>query len=240
MAGNVDRLLGGSRLLVVMPHPDDETLCCGGTIARAKAQGASVHVMVMSAGNLRQYHNGHSQVSGETRMKELAEAMRCLGVDAHTVVYADTERHLRLDALPRRELIAQIERESEVAIDKVEPDLVILPAPSYNQDHLATFQAGFAACRPHLPCEKAFVPVVLSADSSQLAWSTAPVQLSVYVDISGAYLERKIQAHACHQSQQRMDPHHASLENVERLARLRGSEVATEAAEAFVCHRMLL
>ena len=81
---------------------------------------------------------------------------------------------------------------------------------------------------------------MLSADSSQLAWSTAPVQLSAYVDISGAYLERKIQAHACHQSQLRMDPHHASLENVERLARLRGSEVAVEAAEAFVCHRMLL
>jgi LmbE family N-acetylglucosaminyl deacetylase len=223
-----------------MPHPDDETFCCGGTIARAKAQGASAYVMVMSAGDLRHYHNGYSEVSGETRIRELAAAMRCLGVDAHTVIYHDTERHLRLDALPRRELIAQIERESELAIDKVRPDIVILPAASYNQDHEATFRAGFAACRPHLPSEKAFVPIVLSADCSQFAWSAMPVRLSVYVDISGAYLERKMQAHACHQSQLRIDPHHASLENVERLARLRGSEVAVEAAEAFVCHRMLL
>ena len=240
MSLNMDRLLSGSRLLVVMPHPDDETFCSGGTIARAKAQGAEVYVMIMSAGNLRHYHNGYSEVSGETRVGELAEAMRCLGVDAHTVVYPDSERHLRLDALPRRELIAQIERENELAIDRVQPDIVILPAPSYNQDHEATFQAGFAACRPHLPSEKAFVPMVLSADCAQLTWSVLPARLSVYMDISGPYLKRKMQAHACHRSQLREDPHHASLENVERLARLRGSEVAVEAAEAFVCHRMLL
>jgi len=231
---------GHPTLLVIMPHPDDETSACGGTIARAKAAGAAVHVMIMSAGDLRHYHNGQSEVTGQTRAEELGAAMRCLGVDSHTVVYLDTERHLRLDALPRRELMAQIERENELSIDRLRPDIVILPAPSYNQDHVATFEAGFAACRPHLPCEKAFVPIVLSADCSQLAWSVAPLRQCVYVDISGPHLERKLQAHACHQSQLRPEPHHASLAGVERLARLRGSEVAVEAAEAFACHRMML
>lgn len=240
MAANIDQFLSESRILVVMPHPDDETFACGGTIARAKAQGAAVYVMIMSAGDVQQYHIGQPEISGETRAAELDAAMRCLGVDDHTVVYRDTERHLRLDALPRRDLIAQIERESKLAIDKVQPDIVVLPAPSYNQDHEATFQAGFAACRPHLPSEKPFVPVVLSADSPQLGWSVTAVRFSVYVDISGPYLKRKLEAHACHQSQVRPEPHHASLENVERLARLRGSEVAVEAAEAFVCHRLLL
>lgn len=240
MALSIDGLLGQSRILVVMPHPDDETFGCGGTIARAKALGASVHVMIMSAGDLRLYHKGQEDVPGAARVTELEEAMRTLEVDGHTVVYNDTERHLRLDALPRRELIAQIERESDLAIDEVEPDIVILPAPSYNQDHEATFQAGFAACRPHLPSEKHFVPVVLSADAPQLGWSISPPKLSVYVDISGPHLDRKLKAHACHKSQLRPAPHHASLENVERLARLRGSEVAVEAAEAFECHRLLL
>jgi len=223
-----------------MPHPDDETFACGGMMARAKAQDAAVYVMIMSAGDLRHFRAGEQEVSGETRLAELEAAMRCLRVDDHTVVYRDPERHLRLDAVPQRDLMAQIERESELAMDKVRPDIVVLPAPSYNQDHEATFQAGFAACRPHLPSEKPFAPIVLSADAPQLGWAAAPVRLSVYVDISGAYLERKMQAHACHQSQLRPDPHHASLENVERLARLRGSEVAVAAAEAFVCHRWLV
>jgi hypothetical protein len=38
----------------------------------------------------------------------------------------------------------------------------------------------------------------------------------------------------------RPSPHHASLENVERLARLRGTEISVEAAEAFHCHRVAL
>jgi len=240
MSLNLNGVLAQSRILVIMPHPDDETFACGGTIARAKANGASVYVMIMSAGDLNHYHKGMHQVSGQTRAKELERAMACLAVDCHTVVYLDTDRHLRLDALPRRDLIAQIERESELAIDKVQPDIVVLPAPSYNQDHEATFHAGFAACRPHLPSEKPFVPVVLAADSPQLGWSVAPPHLSVYVDISGCYLSKKLEAHSCHKSQLRPPPHHASLENVERLARLRGSEVAVEAAEAFVCHRWLL
>ncbi len=236
----MDGFFAGRRLLVIMPHPDDETLSAGGTISRAKSQGAEVYVMIMSAGNLRHYHTGQSEISGETRMRELSEAMRCLRVDAHSVVYPDSERHLRLDALSRRELIAQIERDSELAIDRLRPDIAILPAPSYNQDHEATFEAAFAACRPHLPCEKAFVPVVLSADGPQLAWSVSPPRFSVYTDISGPHLQRKMEAHACHRSQLRAAPHHASLENVERFARVRGSEVAAEAAEAFVCHRLLV
>ncbi len=42
--------LKGATILVIMPHPDDETFACGGMIARAKADGAFVYVMVMSAG----------------------------------------------------------------------------------------------------------------------------------------------------------------------------------------------
>ncbi len=234
-------MLNASSILVIMPHPDDETFSCGGTIARARAEGVSVYVMIMSVGDLNHYHQQQSFVSARTRLNELEAAMRCLGVDDHTVVYADTERHMRLDAIPRRELIAQIERESPLAIDRVRPEVVILPAPSYNQDHQATFEAGFAACRPHLPCDKPFVPVVLSADSPQLGWSPAPRrQFNLYVDISGEHLDRKLQAHSCHRSQIKQDPHHASLENLERLARLRGSEAAVEAAEAFTCHRLLV
>lgn len=41
----------GERLLLLSPHPDDETLCCSGYIQRALAQGAEVYVAWATAGD---------------------------------------------------------------------------------------------------------------------------------------------------------------------------------------------
>ena len=43
-------LTGGRGLVVVAPHPDDESLGCGGLIAQARAQGLPVRLIVVSDG----------------------------------------------------------------------------------------------------------------------------------------------------------------------------------------------
>jgi LmbE family N-acetylglucosaminyl deacetylase len=177
-------------------------------------------------------------VPGAVRAAELARAMATLQVDGYEVLFADTHLHLRLDTVPQRDLIALVERESRYAIDRVAPTVVVLPACTYNQDHEVLFRAGMAACRPHLPGDRPFVPIVLTCDAPQLGWHHEPFQPNLYVDIS-AHLDTKLRAHACHRSQLKPPPHHASLENLERLARLRGAEVSVDAAEAFRCLRML-
>ncbi len=40
----------GQRLMVVMPHPDDECFGCGSTIARYSAEGATVSLVAMTRG----------------------------------------------------------------------------------------------------------------------------------------------------------------------------------------------
>jgi LmbE family N-acetylglucosaminyl deacetylase len=228
----------GQRLLVVMPHADDETFACAGTIGKVKDLGGEVYVVIASVGDLVHYDGQHQHVLGNTRADEVRSAMRLLGVDGYEVLFNDPKIHLRLDAVPRLDLINLIERDGTYAIDRVKPAVLILPALSYNQDHEVIFKAGFAACRPHLPDVKPFVRLVLSADAPQLAWSAEAFQPNFYVDISD-YLARKLKAHACHQSQLRLPPHHASLEHLERLARVRGAAVSVGAAEAFFCHRFL-
>ncbi|MDR7569339.1 MAG: PIG-L deacetylase family protein [Armatimonadota bacterium] len=224
---------------MIAPHPDDEAYGCGGTIARVKAEGGEVFVIVGSVGDLRHYNAEHLLVTAGQRVEELRRAMEVLGVDGYEVLFEDSRHHMRLDAVPRRDLVTLIEREARYSIDRVRPTVVILPHPSYNQDHEALFRAGFAACRPHLPEDKPFVRLVLSCDAPQLCWSPTPFHPNFYVDIS-EFLEVKLRALRCHASQLRPAPHHGSLMNVERLARLRGAEVSVEAAEAFVCHRMVL
>lgn len=233
-----DGFLAGARILVIAPHADDETFTSGGTIAKARAMGAEVFVTCVSVGDLAQYGTDEPVVAGERRAAELEAAMQVLEVDGYEVLFRDAEHHMRLDAVPRRDLVALLEREGRNAIDRIRPDAVILPSPCSNQDHEAVFRAGLVACRPHLRDAKAFVPVVLAADQPQLCWSPETFKPNFYVDIS-EHLDLKLKAHACHVSQLRPPPHHGSLENIERLARLRGAEVSVEAAEAFFCHRFV-
>ncbi len=234
-----DALFVNSRVLVVAPHPDDETFGCGGTIARAKSLGSEVYVMVVSASNLTHYSTEYKEVGVDTRVSEFEAAMRTLGVDGTDVLFTDEQTHMRVDVLPRRDLVAKIERDSPISLDRLQPDVLLFPAISYNQDHEAVYKAIYAACRPHLPVDKPFTRLILSYDQPQLTWNHTPFHPNFYIDISN-FLDLKLKAYRCHQSQIRPEPHHASVENVERLARLRGSEVSLPAAEAFECHRFLI
>jgi len=230
------------RTLILAPHADDEVYGCGGTIAKLKDHGARVYVIVVSVGEVVHYGSGDlKRVSGTTRRDEFKAAMEFLEVDDYEILFDDTETHLRLDAIPRRDLVQRFERDARLAIDRVRPTAVILPAASYNQDHEAVFRAGFTACRPHLPEVKPFQQLVLSCDNPAISWSLEREKFhpNFYVDIT-TYLAKKLEAVALHRSQLKPSVHHASPENIEYLARVRGREISVEAAEAFMCHRFVL
>jgi LmbE family N-acetylglucosaminyl deacetylase len=237
----MDDLLKGQRILILAPHADDETYGCAGTIAKAKDLGAEVFVIVVTVGDLAHYDGTGGMTSGDTRASEFDRVMKYLRVDDHEILYHDPQTHLRLDAIPRRDLIARFEREARLSLDRVRPSIVMLPAVSYNQDHEAVFRAGFTACRPHVPEIKPFARIVLAYDNTSLSWSMERERFHphVYVDIS-RHLEHKLKALSMHQSQLRPSIHHGSLESVEYWARVRGREISVDAAEAYMCLRFVL
>lgn len=80
-----------SRLVVVAPHPDDETLAAGGLVQRVLRSGGSVRVIVLTAGDgyleAAAALSGHPTPTaddyrrlGRTRADEVRAAMRTLGV----------------------------------------------------------------------------------------------------------------------------------------------------------------
>jgi LmbE family N-acetylglucosaminyl deacetylase len=64
-------------------HPDDESIACGGTIARASAEGHRVVVVMATKGELGEVPEGvlaPGEELWERRVEETAEAARVLGV----------------------------------------------------------------------------------------------------------------------------------------------------------------
>jgi LmbE family N-acetylglucosaminyl deacetylase len=192
-------------------------------------------------GTLKHYDGTAAVVTGDRREQEFLAVMDYLKVDDWDILYRDAERHLRLDVLPRRDLIAQLERESKLSLDRLKPTMLAIPVGSYNQDHEAVFRAAFTAARPGMPANKPFQPLVIGYNNTSLFWSLEREKFhpNFYVDISD-YLENKLHALSMHQSQMRDPVHHSSVENVEYMARLRGSEISVKAAEGFMLFRHAL
>ena len=70
-----------SRVLVISPHPDDESIGCGGTLRKHAAQGDRVEVVFLTSGE----NGGHGRAPEETirlREGEARRAARILGLSA--------------------------------------------------------------------------------------------------------------------------------------------------------------
>jgi LmbE family N-acetylglucosaminyl deacetylase len=236
-----DEFLSQQRLLVISPHADDESFGCAGTMARIKDLGGEVYVICCSVGDLKHYDGKEDIVTGRHREQEFKEVMDYLKVDDYDILYREADLHLCLDTLPRRELIAQFERESKLSLDKLQPTMLAIPVSSYNQDHEAVFRAAFTAARPGVPRDKPFQPLVIGYNNTSLFWSLdhEKININFYVDISD-YLDQKLHALGLHQSQMRDPIHHSSLQNVEHMARVRGSEISVAAAEGYMVFRQVL
>lgn len=241
----MDDFLARQRLLVIAPHADDETYGCAGTISRVKSLGGEAFVMLASIGDLAHYGGTESlpemkQVPADTRLREFQSVMELLKVDDWEVLYSDTSVHLKLDAVPRRDLVALIERDARLSIEAIQPTMLLIPALSYNQDHEALFRACMTAARPGDRGQRHFIPNVLAYDNTSLFW--APVQErfnpNLYVDISD-FLPVKLEALRRHDSQLRGSEFHGSVEGLELQSKLRGREVSLEAAEGYMAMRMV-
>ncbi len=229
----------GRRLLVISPHPDDEVYGCGGTMAKAQAYGAEVFVVIASVSDLR-FFEKKSLVRCEERLGEVQRVAKILKWKDFDVLYTDTKKHMKLDTVPQFDLIALLESEGRLSIDRVKPDIVAIPAPSYNQDHRAVYDACITSLRIHAGGYKHCPGTVLVYDSPTLSWSPAEERFhpNFYVDITET-LAIKLKCVSAYASQKRDSRDPCSLESVEDLARTRGREIGHRAAEGFRLMRLV-
>lgn len=147
------------RVLVVSPHPDDETLCCAGMIQQAHDAGAEVFIVWMTSGDgfkvaaalsgrtIRPTRTGGLARLGELRMGEARAAAATLGVDdSHLFFLGYPDRGLQgiTTGPPDRLWLSKYTRSSLVHY----PD-AFSPGADYTEMNLfADLTAVFALVKP--------------------------------------------------------------------------------------------
>ena len=193
--------------LVISPHIDDEVLGCGGIL--------DDNTFVLECG-VDKFH----VVSRKKRIEELEKAKGVLGFDFEVLT----------NLVNNYEVTVLIDQLSDT-INRIKPEKVFIPYPSYNQDHQAVYKAALIALRPHdinFFVKKVLVyeqPHVFLWDYSYDKDSNFKPNYFASIDI-----EKKIHAYKCIKSQVRS---FRSPEFVKDLASVRGKQAQCDFAEAY-------
>ncbi|GAA3729084.1 LmbE family N-acetylglucosaminyl deacetylase [Spinactinospora alkalitolerans] len=228
------------RVLIFAPHPDDETLGCGGLMSKAKAAGAEVYVQFITVGDTADLSpKGQSTV--QERYGEIKEVADFFRWNDWQIAFPGDEFHLKLDRLARFELSNMIERHSPLSIAELEPTVVIAPhRTSYNQDHQATAEAVHTALRPSDNRLRHHPRLVLAYEEAADQWRyEAAASPNFLVELDEGHVDDKISAMRLYGTQIHEHPHTRSELTLRSLAALRGMQGGVAFAEGYHALRWL-
>ena len=222
------------KLLVVVAHPDDEALGCGGTIARFTREGCRVSTLILGEG----ITSRDEKRNRKKRQKEIEE-LKKQAKEANEIL--ETKRVFffkfpdnRFDTVPMLDIVKVIEKVKK----EVKPDIIFTHyEKDLNIDHQITYKAVITAIRP---IKGEPVKEIYSFEiPSSTEWSS-PLSFSpdVFFDISKT-IDIKLKAVKKYKSELREYPHPRSLEAVELMAKLWGMKVGLNYAEAFMLIRKI-
>jgi N-acetylglucosamine malate deacetylase 1 len=215
-------------ILVVAAHSDDETLGCGGTLAKFSKAGHQIRVVFMTNGTGARGEDSEAAAERETDAKN---ALNALGVNNY-INYGFPDN--QLDQVALLTLAQVIEQE----IEGFQPEMIISHHKGdLNIDHQKVAEAVLVASRPQpdFCVKEIWAFEVLSATD----WSFSPNHIfspNYFVDVT-KFIETKINACSYYKDEFRDVPHSRSLVHVRTLAQHRGNSVGLDYAEAFLLIR---
>ncbi len=216
------------KILVIAPHPDDEVLGCGGTLAKHCKQGDEIYLIIATKG----YTPDWTKEYLEIRKKEIENVKKILGIKKIFFLNYPT---VKLDTIPQKEINDALYK----IVNQVKPDIVYIPFKGdLNKDHRILFEASLVALRPiNHKCKKILAYEVLS--ETEWGQEIEIFKPNVYVDITDT-IDIKLEAMKAYKSELKSFPHPRSLEAIKALAIKRGSEIGVKYAESFYLVREII
>jgi len=217
------------RALVVVAHPDDEVLGCGGTASLMASRGLDVTacILVGEAGARA------GRPEPQDLRKDLMQAHKLLGTGEP--ILGDFP-NIEINTVPHLTLVQFI----EAAIISTGAEAVFTHHPSdVNIDHVHTSLACQAAARlpQRNPGATPLRGLFFMEIPSSTDWSYAPAAVgfaaNAFVEIGEEGLALKLEALAAYRGVMRPYPHPRSSEAIRGLATYRGAQSGMHLAEAF-------
>lgn len=215
------------KVLVFAPHNDDEVLGVGGTIAKLADQGHDVFICEVTKSDTR-----------EEVIEERSEALA-----AHKVLGVKETIFLDFPVVRLREVpLIHLNAKLLEVVEDIKPNIAFIPHKGdMHMDHAVVAHSSMVALRPinNIKVENIYAYETLS----ETEWNIPTVD-NIYIpniwsDIS-KYINQKLEAMNCYQSQLREQNHPRTLEIISTLAKLRGSTIGVPFAETFMQIRSLI
>ena len=218
----MDNKLSNMNILILAPHPDDESIGMGGTIKKLSKKN-NIHLCVLTDGAV-------FDSSGQKKILERKNACKnsgkILGISDYTFLDFPV---MELESISHLE----INRELEKIIKKFNPKIVYTTTRhDINKDHQTVFESTLVVTRP----QSSNVKQVFSYETGGMTISQ--FLPTVFEDISKEF-KYKIKSFKMYKSELRPFPHLRSLKAIENLAIQRGIESGTKKAEAFELIRFI-
>ncbi len=216
-----ERNFFGRTILAVFAHPDDESLACGGTLARLSDLGAHIVLLCASRGEQGSVSDPALIAGGDlaaVRSQELHEAARVLGI-AEVLIYDHPDGDLRWAGVP------QFHVDIVLAIQRYQPDGVITFAEDglyWHLDHIGVHERTYTAVKSFGPWAPPLYYVTMrhgvmqeivdTAAANGLALQSNPFDIepdafgdyatppTLVIDVND-WVPRKLAALRCHRTQ---------------------------------------
>lgn len=219
-------------ILVIAPHPDDETLGAGGTLLRAKAAGHRIHWLLLTVAAVERWsadyiHTQRTQVDA-VKVAFGFDSFHWWDVPASGLAQADFGK--MVDRL--RQLLAE-----------TKPATLIFPhVGDAHDDHAVAFAMATAAAKAFrmrsFGVRRLMAMDILSETDAAPPLSSRAFLPNVGIDI-GPHLARKIEIFRLYESEH-VSGSPRTPEIVEAHARVCGSTFGVAAAERFMLIRELI
>lgn len=211
-----------SKVLCIAVHPDDETLGCGGTLLKHKANGDEIHWLICTDTDKKSdFYN--------IREQEIQEVSSLYQFDS---VHNLQLKSMQVDEYTMSELIGKI----SLIINTIKPDIIYLPFQGdVHSDHRVIFDACYS-------CTKSFrypfikkIYMMETLSETEFAPSIGQVNFTPnsFNDIT-QYMDKKLEIMQIFKSEIGEHPFPRSLKNIEALATFRGASCGHEYAESFM------
>lgn len=216
-----------NKVLVVAVHGDDETLGCGGTLLKHKAQGDEIHWLLIT-GPTENHPFHFSKEVMEKRNDTIQKVGDMYGFDSTIYLALPT---IFVHTVDFGEIVHKV---SDV-INKIQPNVIyMMSSNDVHSDHRVAFDAVYSCTKtfryPFI--ERVYMMETLSETEFAPAVVSKAFVPNVFVDIT-PYLDKKLEIMAMYDTEVMQEPYPRSLSSIKALARFRGSRAGVMFAEAF-------